>query len=188
MTKTKEIGPPTLITPANMLPIFAAKGDTSQVDFTWTPMDNIRTYHVRVSKDTYFRKLVLDKEVPAPQLTLSGLTEGAYYWAVQAVDAKGRESLESDHNKFTIVPKSSEVGLALELDPFVQHGHVIEVRGKTDPSARVMVNGEEVPVIGSDGSFRYYTQPLPQGENVITVTAQNQKGGVSTQTKKLVVQ
>lgn len=188
MTKTKEIGPPILITPANMLPLFSSKGGASQVDFTWTPMDNTRAYHVRVSKNPYFTQLVLDKEVPAPQLTLNGLPEGAYYWTVQAVDGKGRESLESDHNKFTIVPKSSEVGLALELDPFVQHGHVIEVKGKTDPSARVMVNGEEVPVVGGDGSFRYYTRPLPQGENVITVTAQNQRGGVSTQTKKLLVQ
>ena len=39
-----------------------------------------------------------------------------------------------------------------------------------------------------DGTFRYYTPPLPQGENVVTVTAQNTKGGVSTQTKNIVVQ
>ncbi|HVI79410.1 MAG TPA: hypothetical protein VM715_14845, partial [Candidatus Acidoferrum sp.] len=59
---------------------------------------------------------------------------------------------------------------------------------KTDPSARVMVNGEEVPVVAGDGTFRYYTPPLPAGENVLTVTAQNTKGGVSTQTKNIVVQ
>ena len=65
---------------------------------------------------------------------------------------------------------------------------MIEVKGKTDPTAKVMVNGDEVPVVGGDGTFRYYTPPLPQGENVITVTAQNTKGGVNTQTKKIVVQ
>jgi len=187
MTRTKEVGPPTLITPANMLPVFAAKDD-NQVDFTWTPMQNTRAYHLRLSKNPYFTQLVEDKTLFVPQFKASGLSEGAYYWAVQSVDSQGRESVESEHNKFTIIAKAGNQGLALELDPLVQHGHVIEVRGKTDPSARVMVNGEEVPVVGGDGTFRYYTPPLPQGESVITVTAQNTKGGVSTQTKKIVVQ
>jgi hypothetical protein len=80
------------------------------------------------------------------------------------------------------------VQLALELDPFIQHGHVIEVRGKTEPSARVMVNGQEVPVITNEGQFHYFTPPLPTGENVITITAQNTKGGVNTMTKKVVIQ
>ena len=39
------------------------------------------------------------------------------------------------------------VSIALELSPFVQHGHVIEIKGKTEPKARVMVNGQEVPVV-----------------------------------------
>jgi glucodextranase-like protein len=187
MTRTKEVGPPTLITPANMLPVFAAK-DESQIDFTWTPMQNTKVYHLRLSKNPYFTQLIEDKTLSVPQFRASGLAEGAYYWAVQSVDAQGRESVESEHNKFTIIAKSGNAGLALELDPLVQHGHVIEVRGKTDPTARVMVNGEEVPVVGGDGTFRYYTPALPQGESVITVTAQNTKGGVSTQTKKIVVQ
>ncbi|PYY03479.1 MAG: hypothetical protein DMG64_07670 [Acidobacteria bacterium] len=187
MTRVKEVGPPTLITPANMLPVFAAK-DSSQVDFTWTPMQNTRAYHLRLSRNPYFTQLVQDKTVNVPQFKLSGLAEGAYYWTVQSMDAQGKESVESEHNKFTIIAQSGNTGLALELDPLVQHGHVIEVRGKTDPSARVMVNGEEVPVVGGDGTFRYYTPPLPVGESVITVTAQNTKGGVSTQTKKIVVQ
>jgi len=187
MTRVKEVGPPTLITPANMLPVFAAK-DSSQVDFTWTPMQNTRAYHLRLSRNPYFTQLVQDKTVNVPQFKLSGLAEGAYYWTVQSMDAQGKESVESEHNKFTIIAQSGNAGLALELDPLVQHGHVIEVRGKTDPSARVMVNGEEVPVVGGDGTFRYYTPPLPVGESVITVTAQNTKGGVSTQTKKIVVQ
>jgi hypothetical protein len=170
-----------------MLPVFAAK-DESQVDFTWTPMQNTRSYHLRLSKNPYFTQLVEDKNLVVPQFKARGLEEGAYYWTVQSVDPQGRESVESEHNKFTIIAKANNAGLALELDPLVQHGHVIEVRGKTDPSARVMVNGEEVPVVGGDGTFRYYTPPLPQGESVITVTAQNTKGGVSTQQKKIVVQ
>jgi hypothetical protein len=76
----------------------------------------------------------------------------------------------------------------LELDPFIQHGHVIEVTGKTQTGARVMVNGSEVPMIGTDGSFHYFTPPLPNGEAVITVTAQTAQGGVNTQQKKILIQ
>lgn len=187
MTKAKEVGPPTLITPANMLPVFAA-GNAGQLDFTWTPMPNTRGYRIRISKNPYFTQLAEDRAVAQSEFRVATLPEGAYYWAVQSIDQQGKESIDSEHNKFTVIAKSANTGLALELDPLVQHGHVIEVRGKTEPSARVMVNGEEVPVVGGDGTFRYYTPPLPQGENAITVTAQNTKGSVSTRTQKIVVQ
>jgi len=187
MTKLKEVGPPTLITPANMFSVFASN-NAGQVDFSWTPMPNTRAYHIRISKNPYFTQLVEDKTVSAPQYKVATLPEGGYYWTVQSVDGLGKESIESEHNKFTVIAKATSAGLALELDPLVQHGHVIEIRGKTDPNARVMVNGDEVPVVGGDGTFRYYTPPLPQGEHVITVTAQNTKGGVSTKTKTVVVQ
>ena len=185
MTRLKELGPPTLIAPSNVA--ILTSEEASQQSFSWSKVDNSKEYHVRVSKNPYFTQLAADKVVSGEQTRISGLPEGAYYWMVQSVDPSGKESIESEHNKFTIISKAN-AALALELDPLVQHGHVIEVKGKTDPTAKVMVNGEEVPVVGGDGTFRYYTPPLPQGENVITVTAQNTKGGVNTQTKKIVVQ
>jgi Glucodextranase, domain B len=107
---------------------------------------------------------------------------------VQSMGVNGKESIESERNRFTIIPRNTGADLPLNLDAFVQHGRIIEVRGRTDSSARVMVNGGEVPIINGDGSFRYMTPPLPNGENVITVTAQNAKGGVNTQTKRVVIQ
>lgn len=186
MTKDREVGPPTLIDPSNMLPIFAT--GTAQVKFSWTPVDNVKQYHIRVAKNPYFTQMVLDRRVTQPELTVAGFPEGNYYWSVQSIDDRGRESIESERNKFNVVPKNTDGNLALELEPFVQHGRIIEVRGKTDASARVMVNGGEVPFVGADGRFRYLTPPLPNGENVITVTAQNSRGGVNTQTKKVVIQ
>ena len=49
------------------------------------------------------------------------------------------------------------------------------------------VNGQEA-VVNGDGSFHHFTNPLPTGENMITVTAQNSKGGVNTVTKPVVIQ
>lgn len=187
MTKSKELGPPTLIGPANMTPIFSA-GKAAVVQFSWSPVENVAGYRLRVSRNPYFTSTVLDEKVTTPELTAQ-MPEGAYYWLVQSLDTKGKESIESEKNRFTIIPKGVEsVTIALELDSFVQHGHVIEVRGKTEPNAKVMVNGQEVPLIGSDGSFQFLTAPLPTGESVVTVTAQNTKGGVNTKQKKVVIQ
>jgi hypothetical protein len=188
MSKTKELGPPTLITPANMMPIFVS-GKQTNVSFTWTPVESAVGYRVRVSKNPYFSSTVLDKRVSDSEVGINGMAEGAYYWMVTAYDGKGKESIESEKNRFTVIPKgSADVQLPLELDDFAQRGHVIIVHGRTEPSARVMVNGQEVPAVADDGTFTYYTPQLPTGENVITVTAQNAKGGVATQTKRVVIQ
>ena len=188
LVKNKEIGPPTLISPANMMPIFIS-GDSRAVEFSWTPMANAAAYRLRVSKNPYFSSTVIDKRVSKADTIIPEIGEGAYYWIVQSIDMRGRESVESEKNRFTVIPKGDEtVGLRLEVDPFIQHGHVIEVGGRTETGARVMVNGREVPIIASDGSFRFFTPPLPNGESVITITAQNAKGGVNTQQKKIVIQ
>jgi glucodextranase-like protein len=188
IVKTKELAPPILITPANLAPFFYSSTNKI-VEFSWSPVDNAYSYHVRVSKNPYFTSNVYDnKKLQDEMVRVSGLPEGAYYWVVQSIDERGKESVESEKNKFTIVPRGTDVNLALDLNPMVQHGHVIEISGKTDPTARVMVNSQEVPIIGNDGTFHYFTAPLPNGENLITITAQNAKGGVSTQTKKVVIQ
>lgn len=187
MAKTKELGPPVLIGPANMAPIFTGS-KSAPVQFTWTPMENASGYRLRVSRNPYFSSTVIDEKVKGSEL-LAQMPEGAYYWIVQSLDPGGRESVESEKNRFTVIPKGAEtVSIALELDNFIQHGHVIEIRGKTESNARVMVNGQEVPLVQGDGSFQFLTPPLPTGENIITVTAQNSKGGVNTKQKKVVIQ
>lgn len=188
MAKLKEIGPPTPISPANMMPIFTS-GASKPVEFSWTPMTNAVGYRLRISHNPYFSSTIVDRRVSTADVIVSGLGEGAYYWLVQSYDAEDKESVESQKNRFTIIPKGQNTtAIDLELDPFMQHGKVIELTGKTEVGARVMVNGREVPVVGADGSFHYFMPPLPPGESLITITAQNAKGGVNTVQKKIVIQ
>ncbi len=190
MERATEIGPPTPITPGNMMPVFINAGDkTKEVEFAWTPMANAAGYRLRISHNPYFSSLLLDRKVETPSVVVTGLPVGAYYWSIQSYDAAGKESVESEKNRFTIIVKTKEkVELSLEIDPLVQHGHVIEISGRTEVGARVMVNGREVPIISDDGTFHYFTPPLANGENLITVTAQNSKGGVNTHQEKVVIQ
>ena len=188
MEKLKEIGPPTLISPANMMPMFVSN-DPKPIEFSWTPMANAKGYRLRISRNPYFSSTIVDRKVNTADVLVSGLEQGAYYWVVQSQDGTGKESVESEKNRFTIIPKGSDTAaINLDLDPLIQHGHVIELTGKTEAGARVMVNGREVPVVGTDGAFHYFTPPLATGESTITITAQNAKGGVNTLQKKVVIQ
>ena len=188
ITKIREIGPPNLIDPANMYPKVVAS-NSEPVTFSWTQAENARQYRFKLSRNPYFSSLVLNRLVDGTEIQLSYLPEGSYYWAVQSVGSNGKESVESEKNRFTLIMRQeSQVGLMLELDEFVQHGHIIEVRGRTENSAHVMVNDQQVAVINPDGSFHHFTPPLPTGENIITITAQNAKGGVNTKTQKVVIQ
>jgi hypothetical protein len=189
MEKENGIGPPTPISPANMAPIFTSGEPTKDVEFSWTPMANAVAYRLQISRNPYFSSTLVDKRVNTADVTVTSLGEGAYYWMLQSYDSAGKESVESEKNRFTIIPKSKQAeGIDLELDPFIQHGHVIEISGKTQVGARVMVNGREVPMVTSDGTFHYFTPPLATGEAVITVTAQTAQGGVNTQQKKIIIQ
>src|ERR1051326_2577220 len=132
MEKLKEIGPPTPISPANMMPIFVS-GDPKPVEFSWTPMANAKGYRLRISKNPYFSSTIVDKNVKTADVMVSGLGEGEYYWMVQSQDASGKESVESEKNRFTIIPKGKDTeAINLDIDPFIQHGHVIEMTGKTE--------------------------------------------------------
>ncbi len=187
MEKAKDAGPPTPISPANMAPIFTSGEPTKDVEFSWTPMANAVGYRLQISRNPYFSSTLVDKKVATADVTVTSLGEGAYYWVVQSYEASGKESVESEKNRFTIIPKGKQTeAIELDLDPFIQHGHVIEVTGKTQVGARVMVNGREVPMVTTDGTFHYFTPPLATGEAVITVTAQTAQGGVNTQQKKII--
>lgn len=185
MVKTKELRPPILMSPGPLQNVFIDPA-TKGVNFSWAPVDSVREYHLKISKSASFSgSLVVDPKVSSTQVVVTNLDEGSYYWQVSSIGADGKESSESETSKFNLVPKGTG-NVALDLD-YVQLGHVIEVKGHTEPNARVMVNGQDA-VVSGDGTFHHFTNPLPTGENVITVTAQDAKGGVSTATKTVLIQ
>jgi hypothetical protein len=188
MTKSKEISPPFLIGPFDNQQVSLSPADKG-VLFYWSEVAGNRAYHLKISRTPFFTSgsLVFDKNVTGAQMVLP-LPDGTYYWVVQTIGENGKESAESPKNKFSLVPKGdSATSIALELGDFVQIGHSIEIKGRTEAGARVMVNGQEA-VVNSDGSFSHFTSALPMGDNMITVTAQNGKGGWSTKQRSVTIQ
>ena len=141
-------------------------------------MKNAVGYHLKISRNPYFTSNVVDRRVDTADVMVSGLNDGAYYWLVQSYDPDGKESVESEKNRFSLVPRiKSAEALKLDLDPFIQHGHVIELVGKTESGARVMVNGREVPLVATRMAASATSRlHLPTGENFITITTQNCPG------------
>jgi hypothetical protein len=76
---------------------------------------------------------------------------------------------------------SSELrGPALHITSLVEHGDIVEIRGSTDPGAVVMINGQTASTIFGGNEFRHFLGPLPPGTTIITVTSQDERGGVNT--------
>lgn len=189
LSRQRVMGPPLLLMPANQAPVVAADANKAEVTFAWTPVPDAKSYRLRVSTSPIFTTLAYDRRVPAPTVKVAGLQEGTYYWAVSSLDDQNRESQTSDASKFNLLKQIPKDEILLEVDNYIHHGKVIEIVGRTEPGARVMVNDEPVFTVAADGSFKHFTQPLTTaGANQITITAQNSKGQIASRRKTVYIQ
>ncbi len=68
----------------------------------------------------------------------------------------------------------------LEIKSVVPHGDIYEIKGSAEPGSTVIMNGQSVPILFENSSFRYFVGPLPDGITILTITVQNEDGGVNT--------
>jgi hypothetical protein len=157
------------------------------VEFRWRPVDDAVGYHLRVSTTSMFNQIVAEKRVSAPGTVVSGLRPGDHFWAVTAVDAKGGSSDPSETRKFTLFKRGAQEAMLLELDPPKLHGNVVEITGRTEPGATLLIQGQTVPNIGADGRFQFFTPPLPRGSHRIKVVGQNRRGATAEKPVDVVI-
>ncbi len=188
MNRQRVAGPPLLLTPGDKALVVAAEGEKPEMSFSWTPVPTARSYRLRISTSPIFNSLSYDKRISSSSLRVSNLAEGVYYWAVSSLDGQGKESQPSDPSKFELLRNVPKDEILLELQPFIQHGNQVEIIGRTEPNARVMVNDQPVFSVQPDGTFKHFSQPLAAGTSQITVTAQNSKGQMSVRRKTVYIQ
>lgn len=181
------LAPPDLTEPLNLAPIITQVPKSTAIHFEWRPVKDAVNYNLRVSTTAMFTKLVKDLKVSGTSADVSGLDAGDYFWNVTAVDSKKQTSEISETFKFTIVVQGKSQEMMLEIGGTQLHGRVAEVFGKTEPGAALIINGQPVPNIGSDGNFRYFTEPLDPGEHTIVIVGQNRRGGTAKQQVTIVV-
>ena len=69
----------------------------------------------------------------------------------------------------------------LRITDVVQHGRIVEIKGEVDAGAVVMINGQPVASIFPENRFKHFLGPLPRGTTVVSITCQDEQGGVNTQ-------
>jgi hypothetical protein len=190
--------PPTLVAPAGraQLPFVAPPEATATL--SWKDVRNASTYRVAMDYNVTQANLLLsaaldEQGIRGTSHDLKGLNVGRYFWRVAAVNKDGLEGAFSRVSYFAVVepvqpavaatPAASPPALALAAVEEVEPG-VVHVHGRTDPGAKVTVDGHAVSVL-PDGSFSEYVRRPERGELVVRTTGQD--GKVSEQTRPVVV-
>jgi hypothetical protein len=188
ITKTDVLAPPDLMEPLNLAPIIGENPKATTIHFEWKPVQDAVSYTLRISATGMFTKAVKEaKNVAGTSVDINGLEAGDYFWNVIAMDQKKKSSEVSETFKFTLVAQGKTQEMALTIDGVQLHGRVAEIIGRTEPGATLIVNGQAVPNISRDGTFRHFTEPLTPGEHTIVVIGQNRRGGTAKQQTSIVV-
>jgi hypothetical protein len=185
--KSTVLAPPEPMEPLNFAPIIAETPKTFPVHFEWKPVPNAVSYTLRISTTAMFTKTVKESKVGTTSTDISGLDTGEYFWNLTATDAKKQTSEVSAPLKFTLVAQGKSQSMVLEVDGTQLHGHVAEIVGRTEPGAALIVNGQSVPNIAPDGTFRHFTEQLEPGQHTISIIGSNRRGGTAMKQVSIVV-
>jgi hypothetical protein len=187
ITKTDVLAPPGLVQPVNLQPIIVPDPKHAPIHFEWQPVATAQAYELEISDTAMFTKLVADRKTDATNADITGIDAGDYFWTVKAIDAKNQTSEIAPPYKFTLVEQSKEQSMLLEVDGTEIHGKVVEIFGRTEPGSALIINGESVADMSTDGHFRYFTAPLATGDHVFVITGQNRRGGTAIKRVPVVV-
>jgi len=187
VVKTNVLAPPDLAGPLNLQPLIVPDPKHAPVHFEWKPVSEAISYELRVSTTSMFSRIVEDRKVAGTSVEITGLDPGDYFWDVVATDAQKRVSAPSDTFKFTLATQGKGQDMLLEVGSTALHGNVVEISGRTEPGAALIINGEPVADIRSDGTFKYFTAPLARGDQTIVMTGQNRRGGTAIKRVEIVV-
>jgi hypothetical protein len=188
ITKSDVLAPPELLEPINLTPIIVENPRTAAVHFAWKPVPDAASYSLRISTTSMFTKIVREApKVNGTSADLSGLDAGDYFWNVTATSTRKSSSDVSETYKFTLVAQGKTQDMLLEIQSTQLVGHAVEITGRTEPGAALIINGQPVPNIAKDGTFRHFTEPLLPGEHTIVVIGQNRRGGTGHQQVSVVV-
>ena len=186
--KTNVLAPPDLVAPLNLAPIIAENPKTSPVHFEWKPVTEAVSYTLRISTTAMFTKMVKEPTTTkGTGVDIIGLDPGDYFWNVTATDGKKQTSEVGEIFKFTLVAQGKSQDMVLEISGTQLHGRVAEIFGRTEPGAALIINGQPVPNIAPDGTFRHFTEALEPGQHTISIIGSNRRGGTAIKQVPIVV-
>ncbi|HKV48775.1 MAG TPA: hypothetical protein VJN69_11850 [Candidatus Acidoferrales bacterium] len=187
ITKTQVLAAPQLVEPLNLAPKFVGDPKTDPVHFSWKPVPTAKQYEFQASTTGIFNHVVKDLKTTDNFIDVAGLAPGNNFWRVRAIDDKNEISDPSDVFKFTLAVQGKNQDMLLTIDGTQLEGNSVEVMGRTEPGAILIINGEQVADIDSSGHFRYFTQPMTSGSHTIVITGQNRRGDTTIKRVDIVI-
>jgi hypothetical protein len=163
------------------------------VPVSWSASSGASSYRVQIeSKNAAAPEVVFDKSaLTGTSANIPGLAAGEFSLKVAGLTADGVQGKFSPPVNFRIertAPPKPVIAApppVLVIEAFEARNNVLRLVGKTDPGAKLTVNGDPVTV-QPDGSFReFVTLARKQGEQKVVIRSTSPSGGVAEETRTL---
>jgi hypothetical protein len=187
ITKTQVLAAPELVEPLNLAPKFVSDPKTDTVHFSWKQVPTARMYEFQASTTTSFKQLVKDLKTSDTGIDVAGFDPGPYFWRVIAIDDRNEMSDASDAFKFDLAVQGKNHEMFLTVDSIQQEGNSVEIVGRTEPGAVLIINGQQVADMDGSGHFRYFSQPQTSGSHRFMITGQNRRGDTTMKPVDIVI-
>ncbi len=167
-------GKPRLLGPPNEKEIdFDAD---KELQLAWEATARAHRYLLQVSQSQLFAANIIDDRRAKTTARVGIRGEGSFFWQVAAIDRDGARGPWSDPGTFRVV-SLRDIGGAddqtppeLEIRSTETYGALVIVNGKTEPGAKVTINGESVS-LRRDGSFSKTVQMTQEGWGFVEIKA-----------------
>jgi mannose-6-phosphate isomerase-like protein (cupin superfamily) len=153
-----------------------------KIRFTWKAQSDASRYHFIVARDAGFRDVVTDEVFSKTKFTHGNLKMGTYFWKVSAFEDT-IEGFFSETRQLKVIRDRKPPTLKVKFPPQTIYRGRYNLRGKTDPGAKVFVSGKRVKTT-KNGSFNYDLKLRP-GINVIVVEAFDAVNNVTYRTQRI---
>lgn len=180
--------PPALDTPgkAGLLSL----DQDAAVTLSWSPSAGASTYRVQVEArggGTVFN----GDGLKGTTVNVPGIAAGEFTFRVAGLTQDGVQGKFSDPLGFKVeraeaapTPAAANPPM-LVIEAFEARSNVVRLAGKTEPGARITVNGAAVTV-QPDGTFKeFVTLARRQGEQKVVIRSTSANGGVAEETRTL---
>lgn len=186
---------PTLSGPAEHSNInWSRGGETDRLRLEWEPVPGASAYALQVSEDYLFvDNVVEDERRTRTYATLGIRDQGSFLWHVAALAEDGSRGPWSEARSFRVSavsgrdPGEDRAPPPVQIDELTRFGNLYMVRGRTEPGARVTVNGENAKV-EPDGTFTRTIQFAQTGWVDVEVRARDAWGNEDSVTKPVHVE
>jgi hypothetical protein len=183
-------GVPAILAPPHQAEIAYPDPARATTLLAWRPVPGASSYHLVLDYSVHFNRPLVDRRnIEQSSQEVRGLDVGRYFWRVAAVNKNGVEGPPSDVARFAVIAPTSGTRPdppPLTIDVLDVRTNILQVKGRTEPGARVTVNDQRVDV-QADGSFNEFITLEKPGRQTVVIRATSINGGVAERRRPVVV-